>query len=103
MTEQVVDEIAGHLRAGKKIQAIKRLREATGLGLAEAKDRVDHWNESAERAAARAGSQGGLAHLAIEAGAVLRASGWDTAMGYLREQHGMSEDTARELLNGLGR
>ena len=96
-------EIAGHLQAGKKIQAIKRVREATGLGLAEAKDRVDHWNESAERAAARSGSQGGPDRLAVEAGAVLRASGWDTAMGYLREQHGMSEDAAREFLNGLDR
>jgi ribosomal protein L7/L12 len=31
------------IRSGNLIEAIKRVREATGLGLAEAKDRVDHF------------------------------------------------------------
>ncbi|MFI9821110.1 ribosomal protein L7/L12 [Streptomyces sp. NPDC052013] len=35
------DEIAGLLRDGRKIQAIKVYREATGAGLAEAKEAVD--------------------------------------------------------------
>jgi Ribosomal protein L7/L12 C-terminal domain len=34
-------EVVDALRRGNKIEAIKRLRTATGLGLAEAKDRVE--------------------------------------------------------------
>lgn len=35
------DDVLAALRTGNKIEAIKRLREATGLGLKEAKDRVE--------------------------------------------------------------
>jgi hypothetical protein len=34
-------DVADALHRGNKIEAIKRLRTATGLGLAEAKDRID--------------------------------------------------------------
>lgn len=34
-------EVRAHLRAGKKIQAIKIYRELTGTGLKEAKDAVE--------------------------------------------------------------
>lgn len=34
-------EVVEHLRAGRKIQAIKAFREATGAGLADAKNEVD--------------------------------------------------------------
>jgi len=37
----VLDEISKLADSGQKIEAIKRLREATGLGLAEAKDIVE--------------------------------------------------------------
>jgi ribosomal protein L7/L12 len=40
-TEQLQAEIRRHLAAGKKIEAIKHYREATGLGLAEAKAAVE--------------------------------------------------------------
>ncbi|WNM28996.1 ribosomal protein L7/L12 [Streptomyces sp. Li-HN-5-11] len=36
-----LDEVAGLARAGRKIEAIKAYREATGAGLKEAKDAVD--------------------------------------------------------------
>lgn len=36
-------EIGRLLAQGKKIEAIKRYREATGLGLKEAKDAIDYW------------------------------------------------------------
>ena len=36
-----LDEVAGLARAGRKIEAIKAYREATGAGLREAKDAVD--------------------------------------------------------------
>jgi hypothetical protein len=38
---EVSAEILAHLHRGNKIEAIKRLREATGLGLAEAKQMVE--------------------------------------------------------------
>ena len=38
---KVMDEIRQLLDAGQKIEAIKLLREATGLGLTEAKEMVD--------------------------------------------------------------
>lgn len=37
----VLDEVRRLSESGQKIEAIKRLREATGLGLAEAKDIVE--------------------------------------------------------------
>ena len=37
-------EILDNLRSGQKIEAIKRLREQTGLGLKECKDLVDALN-----------------------------------------------------------
>jgi ribosomal L7/L12-like protein len=41
-------EVVEALRKGNKIEAIKRLREATGVGLAEAKGAVEHlqWHGS---------------------------------------------------------
>ena len=36
-------EVVEALRKGNKIEAIKRLREATGVGLAEAKGAVEHF------------------------------------------------------------
>jgi ribosomal protein L7/L12 len=37
------DAVRGHLDAGRKIEAIKLLREETGVGLREAKDAVDNY------------------------------------------------------------
>lgn len=41
MPDDVSQEIAERIQAGKKIAAIKRLREATGIGLKEAKEQVE--------------------------------------------------------------
>ena len=40
-TPKLPDQVIGQIRAGRKIQAIKLLREAQGIGLKEAKDAVD--------------------------------------------------------------
>lgn len=40
--EPINDEIRQLVMEGKKIQAIKKLRDATGLGLKDAKDYVDN-------------------------------------------------------------
>ena len=44
-------EVVDALRKGNKIEAIKRLREATGVGLAEAKGAVEHfeWHGSTSK------------------------------------------------------
>ncbi|WP_308010890.1 ribosomal protein L7/L12 [Streptomyces sp. AC495_CC817] len=46
LTPQVTAQIDGLVAAGQKIQAIKLYRESTGVGLKEAKDRIDHWSIS---------------------------------------------------------
>ena len=40
-TEELPPQVMHALKAGRKIEAIKLLREARGIGLAEAKDTVD--------------------------------------------------------------
>lgn len=44
-------DIDGFVQQGVPIRAIKVLRDGTGLGLAEAKHRVDNWDLARERAA----------------------------------------------------
>ncbi|WP_341947405.1 ribosomal protein L7/L12 [Microbacterium sp. LWH11-1.2] len=46
LTPQVVAEIDRLIAAGQKIHAIKLFRDVTGVGLKEAKDRVEHWSIS---------------------------------------------------------
>jgi ribosomal protein L7/L12 len=41
LTDQLLAEVQRHLASGNKIEAIKHYREATGVGLAEAKDAVE--------------------------------------------------------------
>lgn len=41
LIQEQIAEITGLLKAGRKIAAIKKVREYTGLGLAEAKDLVE--------------------------------------------------------------
>ena len=40
-TQSLPNDVCAAMDAGNKIEAIKRLRAATGLGLKEAKDRID--------------------------------------------------------------
>ena len=46
LTPEVVSEIDRLVTAGQKIHAIKLYRDRTGVGLKEAKDRIDHWSVS---------------------------------------------------------
>lgn len=46
LTPDVVAEIDRLVAAGQKIHAIKLYRDRTGVGLKEAKDRVEHWSAS---------------------------------------------------------
>jgi ribosomal protein L7/L12 len=63
LSDQVRREIEQLLAGRRKIDAIKRLREATGLGLADAKAAVEDWPAWSSRqphAASAAGGGGGL-------------------------------------------
>lgn len=42
-TPGITDEVKAHLRAGRKVSAIKAYRESTGAGLKEAKDAVEDY------------------------------------------------------------
>ena len=43
LNDQQKEEILKYLVEGRKIPAIKAYREATGMGLKEAKDVIDEW------------------------------------------------------------
>lgn len=65
LTPQVVAEIDRLVGAGQKIQAIKLFRDATGVGLKEAKDRVEHWSISTTAAHTAAVSNASAAYSSI--------------------------------------
>lgn len=65
LTPQVIAEIDRLIGAGQKIRAIKLYREATGAGLKEAKDRVDHWSISTTAAHTAARSNATAAYSSI--------------------------------------
>jgi hypothetical protein len=64
------DDIMGLLRQGKKIEAIKVLRERTGVGLAEAKQTIDAIDATIEGGKRRSGCLGMIV-LGVGAGATL--------------------------------
>jgi hypothetical protein len=61
---------------GKMIEAIKKVREGTGLGLAEAKAKVDRWRQESPNAAPpqRSGGCGLVLVLLVLIGAALAAA-----------------------------
>lgn len=60
---EISDQVIAAIDAGRKIEAIKILREETGLGLKEAKDAVDSLTR------AKHGESGGAPSLVEEGGA----------------------------------
>lgn len=74
LTPQVVAEIDRLIGAGQKIQAIKLFRDRTGVGLKEAKDRVEHWSISTTAAHTAAVSNASAAYSSITPAAHTPAS-----------------------------
>lgn len=114
LSPATVAQVTALVRQGQKIHAIKLVREATGLGLKEAKDRVDGWSEVVELQAAQAASAPPTPgtvptgttvphdeRLRIEASAIVATSGWHTAEAFLREQRGLTPEAAKALLDSL--
>lgn len=69
MSERLPPDVVEAITAGRKIEAIKRLREARGLGLREAKDAVERYIRArpdlVERYRSRVGGGGKLLVLGI--------------------------------------
>lgn len=70
LTPQVIAEIDRLVAAGQKIHAIKVYREHAGVGLKEAKDRIDHWSISTTAPHAAA-----VSHATAVASSIAPASG----------------------------
>lgn len=105
--------VSALLAQRQKIGAIKVVRDATGMSLADAKHRVDHWWDSPQQpsvpAHQPAPSSGTTAvsalpaeeRVRIEAAAIVATSGWHTAEAFLREQRGLTAEAAKALLDAL--
>ncbi|MEV4668822.1 ribosomal protein L7/L12 [Microbacterium sp. LWO12-1.2] len=65
LTPAVIAEIDRLVAAGQKINAIKVLREHSGLSLKDAKDRIDHWSASTTAPHLAAVSNAGAAYSSI--------------------------------------
>jgi ribosomal protein L7/L12 len=98
-------EVTHLLTSGKKIPAIKALREATGLPLAEAKHLVDDWDRTVSAPTARADttvpSQAEIA-LEAEARAVRESAGPIAAIKRVRERTGWGLAEAKAYVDRLG-
>ena len=96
LDEATAREVGDLIARDRKIQAIKLVREATGAGLREAKDRVETWDAPpAEPSAA-------LDALAAEARSVRDASGPIHAIKLVRERTGWGLLEAKTYVDRLG-
>ena len=93
--DQLPPQVQAALRAGRAIEAIKLMREATGLGLKEAKDRID-----AERQHGSPTVQYPQMHgtLPFQVVAAMQAGNKIEAIRLLREQTGMGLKEAKEAV-----
>lgn len=74
LTPPVIAEIDRLVAAGQKINAIKMLRDHSGLGLKEAKDRIEHWSVSTTAPHLAAVSNAGAAYSSITPAAATPSS-----------------------------
>lgn len=103
-TRQTVSELVAR---GRKIEAIKALRSSTGLGLSEAKECIDTWdqNQGAAAPVAQASAQGPdsaeLEALATETREVRHTSGEISAIKHVRERTGWGLVDAKRYVDQL--
>lgn len=67
------DEVVDAIQRGRKIEAIKRLRQAEGMGLKEAKEAVEGWSRVNSPLVESAGPTGTLLGKIIVLGIALAA------------------------------
>ncbi len=96
-----IQQISDLLTAGKQIEAIKRYREATGVGLAQAKDAIDAWDPRRHMGSPAAPSASAGDDLAVGARAVKQTSGDVHAIRFVREQTGWGLAEAKGYVDRL--
>lgn len=94
------DHIADLIRAGRKIEAIKLIREETGVGLKEAKEAVDRLAAGMEPLLAPSPAVASNA-LPAEVEALARAGKRIEAIKRLRDQTGMGLKEAKEQVEAV--
>lgn len=94
--DQLPPQVQAALRAGRAIEAIKLLREATGLGLKEAKDRIDAEGQHGSPTVQYPQMPGTLPFQVVEA---MQAGNKIEAIRLLREQTGMGLKEAKEAVD----
>jgi ribosomal protein L7/L12 len=99
--DATVREVTDLLARDRKIEAIKRLREATGAGLIEAKDRIEAWDAGGP-AATTPETSAVLDELAVEARRVRDSEGPIRAIKLVRERTGWGLADAKAYVDQLG-
>ncbi len=114
---EVIAQIDRLMAAGKKVQAIKVLRDHAKLGLKEAKDRIDHWsisttaahiaavsNTSPTRSSIPSAHSGSTlpAAIAAEVDRLIAANQKITAIKLVREHTGLGLKEAKDLVEARG-
>ncbi|HEV2969527.1 MAG TPA: ribosomal protein L7/L12 [Pirellulales bacterium] len=89
------------LAAGRKIEAIKRYREATGVGLAEAKSVIDELIEKLARGAPRPADASGESDFEQEIVSLLEQGRKIAAIKVYRERTGAGLKEAKEAVEAV--
>lgn len=98
-TRRTIDELVG---GGRTIEAIKVLRASTGLGLREAKERIDTWEPQATpQPEAATSTSPELEALATETRQVRHTSGEIAAVKHVRERTGWGLADAKRYVDRL--
>lgn len=97
-TDPLPDEVLEALRSGNAIEAIKRLRQATGLGLAEAKSVIDRHRQAGAAPTSTATPTGGLPPAVAEQ---LRLGNKIEAIKLLRGHTGLGLKEAKDAIEAL--
>ncbi|MFC5678810.1 ribosomal protein L7/L12 [Aeromicrobium endophyticum] len=100
LDEATAREVSDLIARDRKIQAIKLVRDATGAGLREAKERVEAWD--AAPSAQPVETSAVLDDLAAEARSVRDASGPIHAIKLVRERTGWGLADAKGYVDRLG-
>ncbi len=105
LTQEERDQVAEYLEAGRKLEAIKFVREATGLGLAEAKNLVDAHETGAIYEVDAASPLGGPTDLSEEdrdrVSQLLEDSRKIEAVKFVRESTGCGLKEAKDLVEDI--
>lgn len=97
--EATVQRVTDLVEAGSTIEAIKVLRQSTGLGLVEAKERIDRWGTEGTHAPV---DQTDRSALDDEIRAVAAEHGQIAAMKRLRERTGWGLADTKAYVDRLG-